>query len=124
MLLDGPPGIGCTVTASLADTDLAVVVTEPTLSGMHDMARVFELAGHFGVPVAVIINKADINPQHTDEIESGCRDRGIPLLARLPFDEVVMAANAMQQPLVEHSDGPVSEGIREAWGRVGQIVSE
>jgi MinD superfamily P-loop ATPase len=124
VLLDGPPGIGCAVTASLADTDLAVVVTEPTLSGMHDMRRVVQLAGHFSVPVAAIINKADINLQNTAEIESDCRDRGIPLLARLPFDEVVMAANAMQQPLVEHRDGPVSQGVREAWGRVRQILSE
>jgi len=123
VLLDGPPGIGCTVTASLADTDLAVVVTEPTLSGMHDMQRVMDLARHFGVPLAVIVNKWDINPRNSAAIASHCLDSGIPLLAHLPFDEIVMSANAMQTPLVEYDDGPVSQGIRRAWARLQHILN-
>ena len=64
ILLDGPPGIGCTATSALVDTDMAVVVTEPTLSGMHDMERVVALVRHFGVPISAIINKHDINPEN------------------------------------------------------------
>lgn len=115
ILLDGPPGIGCTATSALVDTDMAVVVTEPTLSGMHDMERVVALVRHFGVPISAIINKHDINPENTSVIEGYCRDHGLPVLALLPFDDVVVAANAAQAPLVEFDDGPVSQGIREAW---------
>jgi MinD superfamily P-loop ATPase len=122
VLLDGPPGIGCTVAASLTGTDLAVVVTEPTLSGMHDMERVVELSDHFGVPVAIIINKADINAQNTAAIEGYADRREIPVLARLPFDDVVVAANAAQRPVVEYNDGPVSQGIRQAWADVQRTI--
>jgi MinD superfamily P-loop ATPase len=115
VLLDGPPGIGCTATSSLVDVDLAVVVTEPSLSGMHDMERVVELAGHFEVPVALVINKHDVNAANTAYLEGFCHARGIPVLARLPYDEAVVAANANQVPLVEWYDGPVVRGIRQAW---------
>lgn len=122
ILIDGPPGIGCTVTASLVDVDQAVVVTEPSLSGMHDMERVVELAGYFQIPTAVIINKADINLENTATIREFCANHGIPLLAELPFDEVVVAANAAQQPLVEYDNGPVSQGIRQAWARLRALL--
>ena len=115
ILLDGPPGIGCTATASLVDTDLAVMVTEPSLSGMYDLARVVELAQQLQIPVAAIINKADINRENSAAIEAYCEGQGIPVLASLPFDEVVVAANAAQVPLVEYDDGPVAQGLREAW---------
>jgi len=122
ILIDGPPGIGCTVTASLVDVDLALVVTEPSLSGMHDMERMVELAGHFQVPVAMIINKADINPENTATIGEFCNNHHIPLVAELPFDEVVVAANAAQKPLVEYDNGPVSQGITQAWARLGELL--
>jgi len=122
ILLDGPPGIGCTVTASLADADLAVIVTEPTLSGIHDMGRVLELADHFRVPTATVINKADINPANADRIEATCSERGVPVLARLPFDDAVMTANASQRPIVCHNDGPVSRSIRVAWTGVQVLL--
>ncbi len=115
ILLDGPPGIGCTATASLVDTDLAVMVTEPTLSGMHDLARVVQLAQQLRVSAGVIINKSDLSPENTAGIEEYCATQGLPVLARLPFDEVVIAANAAQVPLVEYDDGPVAQGIRRAW---------
>lgn len=124
LLLDGPPGIGCTVTSSLVDVDLAVIVTEPTLSGIHDMERVVALAGHFQVPVAVIVNKHDINPEHTRSIETGCRDLGIPLLAKLPYDEAVVTANANQVTLIEQGTSPVADGLRRAWAELQQLVPE
>ncbi|MBU0608256.1 MAG: ATP-binding protein [Armatimonadetes bacterium] len=123
ILLDGAPGIGCTVTASLVDTDLAVVVTEPTLSGIHDMQRVVELAGMLQVPVAMITNKADINLEHTASIRQFCADRNVPLLAELPYDEDAVRANAHQQTLVEFSDGPAAAGIRQAWAQLQQVMA-
>jgi MinD superfamily P-loop ATPase len=121
--LDGPPGIGCTVNASLTDTDLAVVVTEPSLSGMHDMARVVDLAAQLRVPVAVIINKADINPGNSAAIGQFCEARRLPLLAELPFDDVVVRANAQQLPLVTMDDGPVATGIRDAWRKAEALLA-
>lgn len=115
IILDGPPGIGCTVNASLADTDLAVVVTEPSLSGIHDLERVVQLAVQLRVPVAIVVNKADINPENTAAIRRYCAELGLPLLGELPFDDIVVAANARQRPLVEFDRGPVATGIRAAW---------
>jgi MinD superfamily P-loop ATPase len=122
LLMDGPPGIACTATASLVDTDLAVVVTEPSLSGMHDMVRIVQLAQQLRVPVAAIINKADINPGNAAEITAFCAANDIPVVARLPFDDVVVKANAAQAPLVEYDQGPVSQGLREAWEQVQAIA--
>jgi len=119
ILIDGPPGIGCTAVASMAETDLAVVVTEPTLSGIHDMERVVKLAQHFRLPLAAIINKADINEANCRDIRSFADEHGIPILAELPFDEVVVRAVAAQTPPVLFGDGPVQEGIRTAWERLG-----
>jgi MinD superfamily P-loop ATPase len=118
VLIDGPPGIGCTATAALADVDVALIVTEPTLSGMHDMERVVRLASHFQLPMAVIINKADINHENTQQIRRFCGQYQIPVLAELPFDDVVTRAMAAQLPVVEFDDGPVSQGITAAWEQI------
>lgn len=123
VVFDGPPGIGCTAISSLVDVEMAVVVTEPTLSGMHDMERVVDLAAHFGVPTALVINKHDINAANTAVIEQFCQARGIPVLARLPYDEAVVAANANQVPLVEWYDGPVAKGIRQAWQELQNVLN-
>ena len=92
ILIDGPPGIGCPVNASLAGTDLAVIVTEPTLSGLHDMSRAIEPAGFLGVEPVVIINKADLNSEEASRTEQFCRERGVEMLGRIPFDRGVAAA--------------------------------
>lgn len=118
ILLDGPPGIGCTVNASLVDTDLAVAVTEPSLSGRHDLERVVELAGQLRVPVAVLVNKADVNPENTAALRDYCHAQGLPLLAELPFADLVVQANARRQPVVTVDNGPVAAGLRHAWQQV------
>jgi MinD superfamily P-loop ATPase len=122
VLLDGPPGIGCTVIASVVDTDLAVMVTEPTLSARHDLERVVELARGFSVPVAVIVNKADINPAQVTQLREYCGREELPLLAELPYDADVMAANAEQTPLVLYSQGPAATGLREAWQKARELL--
>jgi len=123
VLIDGAPGIGCTAAAALADVDMALVVTEPTLSGIHDMERVVQLSGHFGIPVTVLINKADLNAENTRRIRDYCIQNRFELLGELPYDESVTEAMAHQVPLVEYQDGPVAEGIRQAWSRLGQMLS-
>ncbi|MGD9520154.1 MAG: ATP-binding protein [Armatimonadota bacterium] len=115
ILLDGPPGVGCTAVASITEVNLVIAVTEPTLSGIHDMERVVALARGFRLPVAAVINKADINLRNAARIEKFCRAGGIPVLARLPFDPIVTKYISACTPLVEYDDGPVSQGLRRAW---------
>lgn len=122
ILIDGSPGIGCTTIAALADVDLALIVTEPSLSGIHDMQRTVELIGHFGIRAAVLINKADINQENTQRIRNYCAERGLDIVGELPYDETVTEALAKQVPLVEYQDGPVAKGLRQAWSRLEQIL--
>lgn len=122
ILIDGAPGIGCVATAAIADTDMALVVTEPTLSGIHDMERVSDLIEHFGIPMTVIINKWDINEENSERIATYCKEHNIEIIARLPYDETVTEAMAAGVPLVEHTDSEVAEGIRTAWNRMQEIL--
>lgn len=116
ILIDGSPGIGCPVIASLAGVDAALAVTEPTPSGLHDLRRVLQVAAHFGVPAAVCVNKWDINPQLTEEIEQAARGMGTPPLGRIPFDEAVADSTAEGVPLVEFvANGPARKAVVELW---------
>ncbi len=118
VLIDGPPGIGCTAVAAMAETDLAIIVTEPTLSGIHDMERVVKLAEHFRLPVAAIINKVDLNEGNANHIRSFCLEKRIAVLGELPFNDEVPRSLGAQVPLVEYGGGPVGQGIRLAWQRL------
>lgn len=122
ILIDGSPGIGCVATAAITETDMVLVVTEPSLSGIHDMERVASLIRHFGVPMTVIINKADLNAENTSRIREYCNAHGVELLAELPYDEKVTEAMVNNTPLVEYSDSPVAQGIRNAWERLEQLL--
>jgi len=123
ILIDGPPGLGCTTTAALADVDMALIVTEPTLSGMHDMRRQVDMINQFGFPSAVMINKWDINPQNTQVLRDYCAQEGLPLVAEVPYDTTVTEALAEEVPLVEYNEGPASQAIRTAWDRVAQMLA-
>ena len=118
ILSDGPPGIGCPVISSLSGVQQAVIVTEPTPSGLHDMARVTELCGHFKVPVAVIINKFDLNADITLQIEESCRQQGFEVVAQLPYDPDFIQAMVRSQTLTEFSDGETAWRIKAAWRRI------
>jgi len=123
VLIDGPPGIGCTATAALADVDLALIVTEPTPSGIHDMRRVIGTAAHFCIPTALIVNKADLNLQQAQEAEGAAREMGASIIGRLPYDETVTRAVAAATPLVEFDpDGPVSQALRNCWSRTLELI--
>ena len=118
LLVDGPPGIGCPVIASLTGADVAVVVTEPTVSGLHDLKRVVGLAGHFHIPVLVCVNKYDINETVSDEILDYCRDEGLTFVGKIPYDPEVTAAQLAATSVVEHNSSPSSEAIRETWENI------
>lgn len=124
VLADGPPGIGCPVIASLTGTSMAVVVTEPTVSGEHDLDRVLSLAQHFGVPAAVCVNRWDICPEAADRIEAHARGKGATLLSRIPYDPAVTAAQVAGKPLVADSDGPAATAVRAIWKRLSAMLAE
>jgi len=115
IITDGPPGIGCPVISSLSGANLALLVTEPTLSGIHDLERVIGVCRHFGVPVLVCVNKYDINEENTHRIESYCGGEGIDVAARISFDNVMTEAIVRGLPVIEYSDGKVTQQIKELW---------
>jgi len=115
VIIDGPPGIGCPVIASLAGVDCALIVTEPTLSGLHDAARVIEVAGHFKIPVKLAVNKCDLNPEMTRQIEGFCRERGVPVIGRINFDRTVVDAVVAGKTIVEYPECQAGEEARKIW---------
>jgi MinD superfamily P-loop ATPase len=115
IISDGPPGIGCPVISSLSGASLALMVTEPTLSGIHDLERVLGVCRHFGVPGMVCINKYDLNEENTRRIEDYCRSQEIKLAAKIPFDNAVTEAIVRGVPVVEYADGAVSREIEGLW---------
>jgi len=124
ILSDGPPGIGCPVISSLSGADLALIVTEPTLSGIHDLDRIIAVCRHFGVPAVVCINKYDINQENTGRIESYCEELGIQVVSRIPFDNVVVEAIVAGLPVVEYYQGDVSQRIEKLWNVVSRYVAQ
>lgn len=121
LLVDGPPGIGCPVIAALAGADLVLIVTEPTVSGVHDLERILGVVAHFQVRATVLLNKADLSPAHAEAIAAACVARGVPLVGRLPYDPAVTDSLVRGEP-VTASAGPVSAAIQEAWVSLqGQI---
>ncbi|MCK5785665.1 MAG: ATP-binding protein [Candidatus Sabulitectum sp.] len=118
VIVDGPPGIGCPVIAAVTGSSLLVVVTEPTISGKHDMKRVLELAKHFSVPALVIINKWDINPEMTEEIEKETLAGGAHPVGRIPYDRDFTVAQINGRTLVEEKTGKAVDNITTIWEKV------
>jgi len=117
ILSDGSPGIGCPVISSLTGAKLAVAVTEPTPSGAHDLGRVAELSAHFRVPLAVIVNKHDLNPDQTSAIERYCADKGHILAGRVPFHADVTEAMLDRKAITE-IPSPLGRTLRGIWKNV------
>ncbi|MDD5504770.1 MAG: ATP-binding protein [Candidatus Omnitrophica bacterium] len=118
VIVDGAPGIGCPVIASLSGIDCAVVVTEPTLSGLHDASRVIEVARHFNVFSSLIINKYDLNPDMTRRIEIYCKTNGIPVMGRIAFDKSVVEAVSKAKTVMESAQNAVKRSLRDIWQRL------
>ncbi len=117
LLVDGPPGIGCPVIAAITGATGVLVVTEPTVSGAHDMERVLELAAHFQIPAAVCVNRWDINPEGGERIEAHARDHGATIVGRIRYDPAVTQAQVEGRAVVELG-GVAADDIRALWGRV------
>ncbi|MBI5581514.1 MAG: 4Fe-4S binding protein [Deltaproteobacteria bacterium] len=118
ILSDGSPGIGCPVISSLTGTDAAVLVTEPTPSGLHDLQRVADLCRHFTIPIGVIVNKADLNPETTEAVQRWCEAENADFLGALPYDPAVTEAMVRRQAVTEFSDNGSSAPIRMVWARI------
>lgn len=123
MIVDGSPGIGCPVIASLSGADLVVIVTEPTLSGEHDLGRVGDLAKHFSIPAAVCVNKYDLNPQITERIREKSASSGFHFAGTVRYDNVVTEAQIHKTTIIEYSESSVSEDIRTLWRNILFILS-
>ena len=116
LLVDGPPGIGCPVIAALSGADLALIVTEPTISGVHDLERVLGLAAHFGIPAAVLLNKADLSPTQTGAIAAHWRPSwGFRWWGGLPYDPGSDRGHGFGGEPVTATAGPVAVALEEAW---------
>ena len=123
VLCDGSPGVGCPVISSLSGAALAVAVVEPTPSGRHDFGRVAELCAHFRIPVAVLINKADLNADETARIHTMIEEGGHHLLGELPFSPLVTQAMVRRQTLTEEKSA-LAELLAAAWERVCALVAQ
>lgn len=124
ILGDGPPGTGCPVIASVSGTDLVVIVTEPTVSGVHDMERVLELAAHFGVPAVVIVNKSDINSNQAKRIADIVVTRNSSVIGFVPFDSAVHDALMAGETVIAYGESPAAQAIRSAWTVVCEVLRQ
>jgi len=124
IIIDGPPGTGCSVIASITGVDMVLVVTEPTLSGIHDLERVVEVAGYFNIPAAVCINKYDINEENSKRIESYCKDNGIEVVGKLPYDDTPTKAMMVEKTVTEYSDGDFANRVKSLWENVKDGLSQ
>jgi len=115
LIIDGPPGTGCPVNSTLSGLKYGIIVTEPTQSGLFDMKRILDLMDHFGVKPFVIINKYDLNPEKTTEIEKFLEEKGISYLGRIPFDPVMTEAQLKGLSVIEMGDNPISREIKRIW---------
>jgi len=115
VLIDGPPGIGCPVIASLSGVDLAVVVTEPTLTAVHDMERVIDTSKHFSVKPACIINKYDINVRNTQSIIQWCRNNNVEFLGKISYSDEVIQSVSQGIPIPEYPGSKINNEIKAIW---------
>jgi len=123
ILIDGPPGTGCTVIASITGVDLVLVVIEPTLSGIHDSKRIIEVARHFGIPALVCINKYDINDENTEHILDFCEVEGIEVVGKIAYDDTATKAMLAEKTVIEFSDGKMAQSIKAIWKKVEKALS-
>jgi len=121
ILTDGPPGVGCPVIASIGGASAVLIVTEPTVSGKHDMERVAQLAGHFKIPAMICVNKFDLNLELTRKIENYAKEKGLSCLGRIPFDPVFTKAMIQAQTVFEYDgQSTVGEAIRGTWQQLAE----
>ena len=123
VLVDGPPGIGCPVIASTTGADLVLAVTEPTVSGEHDLERVAQLVKGFGIPMAVCINKADLNPEMVTRIREDCQRLGLSIVGELSYDKAVTEAQVAGKSIVEYGASTVAAQMEDMWNMLETMIA-
>jgi MinD superfamily P-loop ATPase len=123
MIVDGPPGVGCPVIASVGGADLVLVVAEPTVAGIHDLERVVRLARHFQVEAVVAVNKYDLSPEQTEGLEAWCARERVPVLGRIPFDPGVVRALVAGRTIVDPPAPAAGAAVRALWREVQRRLS-
>ena len=118
ILVDGAPGVGCPVISSLTGADRVLIVTEPTLSGLHDMERALQLVRGFRIPVSVVINKYDVNPEVAEKIEHVSEEAQVPVLGKIPYDPEVIRSMVQRRCVVEDGDSPANLAVRDIWEKL------
>lgn len=131
ILIDGPPGTGCPVMAAITGTDLILVLSEPSVSGLHDLKRAIELTEYFKIPTVACINRYDINRKKSLEIETFCREAGVPLLACLPYSDITTQAMLKEESVIEYAAHSLDSGamefanlVRRLWAEIEIRLSE
>ena len=124
ILIDGAAGLGCTVISSLSHADCALLVTEPTLSAISDLARIAELVEYFQIPCAVCINKAGTNEKNERKIEGFCSEKGFKLAGKVPFDREFAIRNSGEIPVITNPDGILSKEIKNLWNSISELIKE
>jgi MinD superfamily P-loop ATPase len=122
IIIDGPPGIGCPVISSITGADLVLVVTEPTLSGLHDLKRVLDLTRHFDVRAAVCINKFDLNEDISNDIREACNAGNGRFVGEIPYDPLVTQAMVSGKSIMENGSGPAAAGIEKIWTKTKELL--
>ena len=121
IIIDSPAGIGCPVIASIGNTNLVVIVTEPTMAAIHDMERVLSTAEHFRVKTVVVINKYDINEEMSKKIEEFCRSRSIDIIGKIPFSKKFVEAMIEGKSVVEY-DNEIARIVKNIWENVEKML--
>lgn len=124
IIVDGSPGIGCPVISSVSGADFVVLVTEPSISGLHDLKRVYQLVKKFKIEAGCIINKANINIEISEEIKDFLKEENISFISSLPYDETFTKAMTNGQTIVEYGESNLKNLIVESWKKIKQIVKE
>jgi len=123
IIIDGPPGIGCPVIASISGVDAGLIVTEPTLSGIHDLGRVLQLLKHFNVTPYVCINMHDINPENTQKITGFCKENDVEVVGKISFNPQVTKAMVEGKTIVEFAPASVTaKEIENIWKKLASYV--
>lgn len=125
IITDGPPGVGCPVIASIGGASALLIVAEPTVSGIHDMERVIQLAAHFGVPAHVCVNKFDLNPEQAQAIENFSRENKLGFAGRIPYDPVFTKSMVQAQTLFEYDgNSQAAQSVRNIWSKTLDLLEQ
>jgi len=122
VVIDGSPGIGCPVIASISGVDMVLIVAEPTISGIHDMKRIIDTAKHFSTPCAVCVNKFDVSIDNTEKIEKYCTEIGVPVIGRIPFDKEVVKAVNHCESIVNYPESKAAKALSEICNKLKKTL--